>query len=42
MTNWLLQARLRRNASIEDLDYRHSYGLDKGMIQSPADCQWVK
>lgn len=42
MTSRLRRARLRHNAILEDLDYRNSRGLDKGMIQSLAGCQWVK
>ncbi|MCA1807520.1 MAG: IS21-like element helper ATPase IstB [Actinobacteria bacterium] len=42
MTSRLRRARLRHNAILEDLDYRNSRGLDKGLIQSLASCQWVK
>ncbi len=42
MSSRLRRARLRHNAILEDLDYRHSRGLDKGLIQSLASCQWVK
>ena len=35
-------ARLRHNAALEDLDYRHPRGLDKGLIQSLASCQWAR
>jgi DNA replication protein DnaC len=42
MTSRLRRARLRHNAILEDLDYRHSRGLDKGLVQSLAGCQWVK
>ena len=42
LTNRLRRARLRHNAALEDIDYRHSRGLDKGLIQSLAACQWVK
>jgi DNA replication protein DnaC len=42
MTSRLRRARLRHNAVLEDLDYRNSRGLDKGLIQSLASCQWVK
>ncbi len=38
----LKKAKLRLNASIEDLDYRHPRGLDKSLILSLASCQWVK
>jgi DNA replication protein DnaC len=42
MTSRLRRARLRHVAALEDLDYRSSRGLDKGLIQSLAGCQWVK
>lgn len=42
MSSRLRRARLRHNAILEDLDYRHSRGLDKGLIQSLAGCQWVR
>ncbi|MBQ0816046.1 MAG: IS21-like element helper ATPase IstB [Marinobacter sp.] len=42
MSSRLRRARLRHNAILEDLDYRHSRGLDKGLVQSLAGCQWVK
>ena len=42
MSSRLRRARLRHNAILEDLDYRHSRGLDKGLVQSLAGCQLVK
>ena len=42
LTNRLRRARLRHNAALEDIDYRSARGLDKGLIQSLAACQWVK
>lgn len=42
MTTRLRQAKLRHNAALEDLDYRAARGLDKGLVQSLAACQWVK
>lgn len=42
MSSRLRRAKLRHNAILEDLDYRHSRGLDKGLVQSLAGCQWVK
>jgi DNA replication protein DnaC len=42
MTSRLRRAGLRHTAVLEDLDYRNSRGLDKGLIQSLASCQWVK
>jgi len=38
----LRRARLKHNAALEDIDYRHPRGLDKSLIQSLAACQWVK
>lgn len=38
----LKKAKLRLNASIEDIDYRHPRGLDKSLILSLASCQWVE
>jgi DNA replication protein DnaC len=37
----LYKARLRENASIEDIDFRHPRGLDKALVLSLADCRWV-
>lgn len=42
MTSRLRRAKLRHTAILEDLDYRNSRGLDKGLIQTLAACQWVK
>ncbi len=38
----LRNARLRQQASIEDLDYRHHRGLDKALMQSLTRCQWIR
>jgi len=38
----LKKAKLRLNASIEDIDYRHPRDLDKSLILSLASCQWVE
>jgi DNA replication protein DnaC len=38
----LKKAKLRLNASLEDIDYRHPRGLDKSLTLSLASCQWVK
>lgn len=35
-------ARLKQNASIEDIDYRHPRGLEKSLVLSLATCQWIK
>lgn len=42
LTNRLRRARLRHTALLEDIDYQTPRGLDKGLIQSLAACQWVK
>ena len=42
LTSRLRRARLKHNAALEDIDYRHPRGLDKSLIQSLATCQWVK
>jgi DNA replication protein DnaC len=41
MSARLRRAKLRHNACIEDIDYRHKRGLDKALIQSMATCQWL-
>jgi DNA replication protein DnaC len=38
----LRNARLRQQAAIEDLDYRHPRGLDKSLMRDLASCQWIK
>lgn len=38
----LKAARLRRQASLEDIDFRHPRGLDKTATLSLAGCQWIK
>jgi len=42
LTSRLRRAKLRHVAALEDIDYRNPRGLDKGLIQSLAACQWVK
>ena len=37
----LRKAKLRQNASIEDVDYRHPKGLDRTLISKLSDCQWT-
>jgi DNA replication protein DnaC len=41
MSSRLRRAKLRHNACIEDLDYRHKRALDKALIQSLSTCRWV-
>ena len=38
----LRKAKLRLNACVEDVDFRHKRGLDKAAFMQLADCQWVK
>jgi len=38
----LKRARLRQNASVEDIDYRHPRGLDKSLMFSLASCDWIR
>ena len=38
----LRQAKRRQQACIEDIDYRHSRGLDKSLMKSLFSCQWIK
>lgn len=40
--NRLRTAKLRHTAVIEDIDYQSQRGLDKGLIQTLAGCQWAK
>jgi DNA replication protein DnaC len=42
LKNRLLQARLKQNACLEDIDYQSNRGLDKALVHSLHDCQWVK
>jgi len=37
----LAQAKLKENASIEDIDYQHGRNLNKAVIQKLARLQWV-
>ena len=38
----LRKAKLKQNASIEDLDTRQARGLDNALIAELAGCQWIK
>jgi DNA replication protein DnaC len=42
LTSRLRRARLKHQAALEDIDYRHPRGLDKSLIQALASCRWVK
>ena len=37
----LNKAKLREEASVEDIDYRHPRGLDRSVIQRLSICKWV-
>jgi DNA replication protein DnaC len=37
----LRAARLRQGASLEDVDYRHPRGLDRGWLAALGTCRWV-
>jgi DNA replication protein DnaC len=37
----LRQAKLRLSACLEDIDYRHTRGLDKSLLLRLASCQWI-
>lgn len=42
LTTRLKQAHLRQPAAVEDIDYRHPRGLDRGQMLSLTTCRWVK
>ena len=42
MTSRLRRAKLRHNACLEDVDYRHPRALDKSLMLSFATCRWLK
>jgi len=42
LTGRLRGARLRLPACFEDIDYRATRGLDRGLLAKLADCQWVQ
>ncbi len=35
------KAKLRQDAAIEDIDFRHPRGLDKALVLNLASCQWI-
>jgi DNA replication protein DnaC len=37
----LRQAKLRQQACMEDIDYRHPRGLDKSVLLSLSTCRWI-
>lgn len=38
----LRKAKLRQQACVEDVNFRHPRGLDKSLFMQLADCQWIK
>lgn len=42
MSSRLRRAKLRHNACLEDIDYRHARALDKSLMLSFATCRWLK
>lgn len=40
-TTRLRQARLRIQATIEDIDYKAPRGLDRSLVKSLSQCQWI-
>ena len=42
MSSRLRRAKLRHNACLEDIDYRHPRALDKSLMLSFATCRWLK
>jgi hypothetical protein len=38
----LKQARLKHQATVEDIDFRHPRGLDKSLILTLANCHWIR
>lgn len=37
----LRKAKLRQNASVEDIDYRHPRSLDKALMAKLSSCEWI-
>lgn len=42
LTRRLKAARLKTHATVEEIDYQHPRGLDKSVVRSLANCQWIK
>lgn len=42
MQTRLRKARLRQEAVVEDIDFRHPRGLDKALMVSLTTCQWIR
>jgi len=41
LTTRLRFARLRQEACLEDIDFRHPRGLDRSLLLALADCRWI-
>ena len=42
LSRLLKAAKLRLNACVEDIDYRHPRGIDRSFMRTLASCQWVQ
>ena len=42
LSRLLKAAKLRLNACVEDIDYRHPRGVDRSFMSTLASCQWVQ
>jgi DNA replication protein DnaC len=42
LTTRLAKAKLRQNACVEDVDFRHRRGLDQALFMQLAQCRWIK
>jgi Rad3-related DNA helicase len=38
----LQKAKLKQNAALEDLDYKHPRNLDAALVRSLTSCEWVR
>jgi len=41
LTSRLRRAKLKHNAALEDIDYRHPRGLQRAQMASLAGCEWI-
>jgi DNA replication protein DnaC len=42
LTRRLKEAGLKQQAAVEDIDFRHSRGLDKSVMLTLSNCQWIR
>jgi DNA replication protein DnaC len=42
LSRLLKAAKLRLNACVEDIDYRHPRGIDRPLLSTLANCQWIE